>query len=83
MQEETLINLYHALIKPRIDYGMLAWGSANKANLKTIERTMNKAIRWMEFKKKYDSVKSLFDYYGLLPFENMIKKIKKNLCGNW
>ena len=27
----------------------------------------------MEFKKKYDSVKSLFDYYGLLNLENMIK----------
>ena len=27
----------------------------------------------MGFKKKYDSVKSLFEYYGLLNLENMIK----------
>ena len=37
---------------------------------------MNKAIRVMGFKKKHNSVKSLFDYYFLLNFENMIK-IKK------
>ena len=73
IQEETLINLYHALIKPHIDYGILAWGSSNKTNLKTIERTMTKAIRLMGFKKKYDSVISIFDSYGLLNLENMIK----------
>ena len=51
VQEETLINHYRALIKPHIDYGILAWSSANRTNLKTIERTMNKAIRLMGFKK--------------------------------
>ena len=34
---------------------------------------MNKAIRLMGFKKKHDSVKSFFNYYGLLNFGNMIK----------
>ena len=34
---------------------------------------MNKTIRLMGFKKKYFSIKLLFDYYGLLNFENMIK----------
>ena len=62
VEEETLIKHYNALIKPHIDYGTLAWGSSNKTNLKTIERTMNKAITLMGFKKKYDSVKSFFDY---------------------
>ena len=38
---------------------------------------MNKAIRLMGFKKKYDSVKSLFDYYGLLNLENTIKISKE------
>ena len=68
-----LINFYNALIKPHIDYGISAWGYANKTNLKTIERTMNKVIRLMGFKKNYDSVKLLFNYYGLLNLENMIK----------
>ena len=72
-KKKLLINLYDALIKLHIDYGTLAWGSANKTNLKTIERTMNKAIRLMGFKKKHDSVKSFFNYYGLLNFGNMIK----------
>ena len=34
---------------------------------------MNKVIRLLGFQKKYDSVKSLFDYYVLLNLENMIK----------
>ena len=38
VREETLINLYHTLIKPHIDYGILAWASANKTSLKTIEQ---------------------------------------------
>ena len=40
---------------------------------------MNKAIRLMGFKKKYDSVKSLFDYYSLLKLENIIKINKGKL----
>ena len=40
---------------------------------------MNKAIRLMGFKKKYDSVKSIFDYYGLLNLEKMIKINKGKL----
>ena len=40
---------------------------------------MNKAIRLMGFKKKYDSVRSIFDYYGLLNLEKMIKINKGKL----
>ena len=36
---------------------------------------MNKARRLIGFKKKYDSVKSLFDYYSLLNLENMINTV--------
>ena len=36
---------------------------------------MNKAKRLIGFKKKYDSVKSLFDYYSLLNLENMINTV--------
>ena len=38
---------------------------------------MNKAIRVRGFKKKYNSVKSLFDYYFLLNVESMIKINKR------
>ena len=34
---------------------------------------MNKDIRLIRFREKNGSVKSLFDYYGVLNLENMIK----------
>ena len=73
MVERRLKRWYKKELGKTSDYGILAWGSANKINLKAIERTMNKAIRLIGFKRKYDSVKWLFDYYCLLKLENMIK----------
>ena len=55
--ERRLKRWYKKELGKTSDYGILAWGSANKINLKTIERTMNKAIRLIGFKRKYDSVK--------------------------
>ena len=54
-QEKQLKNLYNAFIKPFTEYGVLAWGGAPKTHLIKIERSLNKAVRIMLFKGKYES----------------------------
>ena len=54
-QEKQLKDLYNAFIKPFTEYGVLAWGGAPKTHLIKIERSLNKAVRIMLFKGKYES----------------------------
>ena len=39
----------------------------------TLKRTLNKAMRIMAFRSKYESAKSLYIYYKILPLEANIK----------
>ena len=60
-------NLYNAFIKLFTEYGVLAWGGASKAHLTKIERSLNKAVRIMIFKGKFESAQPLFQYLNTLP----------------
>jgi len=42
---KTLMKIYVALIRSRIDYGSIIYNSANKQNLKSIETVSNEAMR--------------------------------------
>ena len=33
LQEDTLVSLFNAFVKPYIDYGSLAWGGAKNTHL--------------------------------------------------
>ena len=66
-QEKQLKDLYNAFIKPFTEYGVLAWGGAPKTHLIKIERSLNKAVRIMLFKGKYESAQPLFQYLNIVP----------------
>lgn len=50
--KSLLLNLFNAFIQPHINYGLLAWGSACKTQLKPIADSLKKAVRIISFKNK-------------------------------
>ena len=66
LQENQLENLYNAFIKPFTEYGVLAKGVAPKIHLIKIERSLNKAVRIMSFKGKFESAQPLFQYLNIV-----------------
>ena len=72
-QEDTLVSLFYAFLKPHIDYGSLTWEGTTNTHLLKLKRTLNKAMRIMAFRSKYESAKPLCIYYKILPLEANIK----------
>ena len=68
-----MVSLYNSLIKPHVDYGILAWGSAANTHLNLIDKRLNKVVRMMSFKGKYESAKPLYNYFNILPLNESIK----------
>ena len=73
LQEDTLVSLFNAFLKPYIDYGSLTWGGTANTHFLKLKRTLNKAMRIMAFRNKYESAKPLYIYYKILPLEANIK----------
>ena len=81
--KEILVNLYNALLKPHIDYSLLAWGNLAKTHVTKLERNQRKVLRIMNFKKRRETCDDVFKKFKILPVKDMIKKIYvENLCGN-
>ena len=49
LELETLREVYHALIHSYIRYGIIAWGSETKTNLKPLQILLNRAVRIISF----------------------------------
>ena len=49
--QNTLKNLYNALIIPHVNYGLTCWGSAYSSNLEPIRISLRKAVRTITFAK--------------------------------
>ena len=73
LQEDTLASLFNAFVKPFVDYGSLTWRGTTNTHLLKLKRTLNKAMRTMAFISKFESAKSLYIYYKILPLEANIK----------
>ena len=43
--QDTLIVLYYGLVQSHLIYGLLAWVSANKTNIQSLQVLQNKIIR--------------------------------------
>ena len=53
LQEDALVSLFNAFVKPHIDYGSLTWGGAKNTHLLKLKQTLNKAMRIIAFRSKY------------------------------
>ena len=69
LQEDTLVSLFYVFLKPYIDYGSLTWGCTANTHLLKLKQTLNKTVRIMAFRRKYESPKPLYifttKYYHL------------------
>ena len=65
-------NLFNAFFQPHLDYGLIAWGSANKTQLTPIEKSLKKAVRICSFKNKYEPSAMLFKSLKVLTLQNNI-----------
>ena len=45
ISQDALIVLYYGLVQSHLTYGLLAWGSANKTNMQSLQVLQNKIIR--------------------------------------
>ena len=66
---KALKNIFNAFLKPYVEYGTLVWSEAPKTYLEKINKTLNRSIRTILFKQKYDIVK----YLNILPLKQNIK----------
>ena len=73
LQEDILVSLFIAFVKPYVDYGSLTCGGTANTHLLKLKQTLNKAMRIMAFRSKYESAEPLFIYYKILPLEEKIK----------
>ena len=73
LQEDTLVSLFNDFVKLYLDYGSLTWGVYTNNHLLKLKQTLNKAMRIMAFKSKYESAKPLYIYYKILPLKVKIK----------
>ena len=48
----TMKQLYHTLVSPYLNYGLMSWGTAAQSKLKAIETTRNKCVRSIFFAKR-------------------------------
>ena len=53
LQEDTLVSLFNASVKPYVDYDSLTWEGATNTHFLKLKRTLNKAMRIMAFRSKY------------------------------
>ena len=60
LQEDTRVSLFNAFVKPYVDYGSLTWGGNANTHLLNLKQTLNKAVRIMAFRSKYESAEPLF-----------------------
>ena len=73
MQEKTLKIIFNTFLKPFLEYGTLVWSGAPKTYLEKINKTLNRSIRTILFKQKYDIVKLFYKHLGTLPLKQNIK----------
>ena len=66
---KMLLRLYQAMIKPKLDYGCEAYGSACMTLLRTLEPVQNSALRMALGAYKTSSITSLHFEAGIKPLE--------------
>ena len=73
---KCLLTFYESYAKSVITYGLLVYGSACKSKIEEIEMAQRRIIRAIFFRKKYDSIKDIFERKQILTvFELYVNEI--------
>ena len=71
LASEHLKSIYHTLVHPYINYGLILWGSANKTNTNKIQTTQNKSVRAITLSKYNETVRPIFKTLHILPVDSL------------
>ena len=67
------ITIYNSLFKSHMEYGIQAWGNANRPGIKGIHLLQKKAIRYISNVNKASHTSNLFARHRLLKFQDLLK----------
>ena len=84
--KDSLVTLYHSLIQPHLEYGLILWGSANKTVINELFLLQKKAIRIINKAHFYEHTSPLFRSNKILKLTdlyeyNIAKFMFKFNCG--
>ena len=71
--KKTLINLYNALFRPHIEFGLIVWGGAPQTKLNGIIKCQKKCVRHIN-RSKYNSTSDpIFKELNILKFNHLFE----------
>jgi len=80
IDEKTLLHLYHALIRSKLDYGSVVYSSARKSYLQMLEPIQNHALRLCLGTFRTSRVSSLHVEANEMPLELRRRKLAAQYC---
>ena len=69
----TLIKIYHALFKSRLQYAIISWGSANTTSLQPLRVLQNRALRHISQTSRYARMDTIYLNYRILKLDHLYK----------
>jgi len=69
--KQSLLTLYHSLIQPHIEYGLILWGGANKNIMNELTLLQKKAIRIINKQKPFEHTSPLFKHSNVLKLSDL------------
>ena len=78
--EKTLLHLYRALIRSKLDYGAVVYGSARKSYLRMLEPIQNQALRICLGAFRTSPVTSLHAEANEMPLDLRRRKLASQYC---
>ena len=73
MSMDTLRMVYHALVKNKLQYGIILWGSANKSSLNRLNKLDNKTIRSVTGLPYKTSINKLYHNAGVFMINDLFR----------
>ena len=70
---QTLIKIYHALLKSKLQYGILSWGFANKTALQPIRVLQNRTVHHISRSPLFTRLDNVYLNYRILKFDDLFK----------
>ena len=75
----VLINIYNALIKPYLSYGLISWSHASKTHLNKLTILQKRALRLIHFADRNEHAIPLFVKTNVLPLSFLYVQAVSNL----
>ena len=65
--ERTLWTVYEGAVRPHLEYGAVAWSSASKSTLQSVDKVQNQALRLITGAMKTTPISAMEKVTGVQP----------------